>query len=89
MHVTKLLCICKEGVVGNNEDAIGLETDLSGFKDYCLLRDGTHITISQFSYDIINLLCKDFIARLVHLSKIRKTQNPIRKLTFQAGLALT
>lgn len=89
MHVTKLLCICKEGVVGNNKDAIGLETDLSGFKDYCLLRDGTHITISQFSYDIINLLCKDFIARLVHLSKIRKTQNPIRKLTFQAGLALT
>lgn len=89
MHVTKLLCICKEGVVGNNEHAIGLEIDLSGFKDYCLLRDGTHITISQFSYDIINLLCKDFIARLVHLSKIRETQNPIRKLTFQAGLAFT
>lgn len=89
MHVTKLLCICKEGVVGNNEHAIGLEIDLSGFKDYCLQRDGTHITISQFSYDIINLLCKDFIARLVHLSKIRETQNPIRKLTFQAGLAFT
>lgn len=89
MHVTKLLSICKEGVVGNNEHAIGLEIDLSGFKDYCLLGDGTHITISQFSYDIINLLCKDFIARLVHLSKIRETQNPIRKLTFQAGLAFT
>lgn len=89
MHVTKLLYICKEGVVGNNEHVIGLEIDLSGFKDYCLLRDGTHIIISQFSYGIINLLCKDFIARLVHLSKIREIQNPIRKLTFQAGLAFT
>lgn len=54
-----------------------------------MLRDGTHMTISQFSYDIINLLCEDFIARLVHLSKIRETQNPIRKLTFQAALAFT
>lgn len=46
-------------------------------------RDSTNITISQYSYDIINLLCKDFIARLVHLSKIREIQSTIRKLTFQ------
>ena len=77
MHVTEPLCVCKDRVLGNNEHATGLGIDLSGFKDYCLLKDGTHITISQFSYDIINLLCKDFIAGLVHLSKIRETQNPI------------
>lgn len=46
-------------------------------------RDSTNITISQYSYDIINLLCKDFIARLVHLSKIREIQSTIRKLAFQ------
>lgn len=52
-------------------------------KDYCLRRDSTNITIAQYSYDIINLLCKDFIARLVHLSKIREIQSTIRKATFQ------
>lgn len=45
MYVIKLFWICKEGVVGNNEDVIGLEIDLLGFKDYCLLRDGIYIII--------------------------------------------
>lgn len=85
--MTKLFCICKEGLVGNNERLIGLEIDLSGFKDYCLLSDGTHITDYSSAMTLLTYCAKDFIARLVHLSKIRETQNPIRKLTFQAALA--